>query len=877
MAINVSHPIGQYLRWALLPVDSLKEQASNVAAGGSVGSTTSLPQGTAYVPASSYTTWATPVSTIDTYNNSITIAWYGKIDTTGQSVLAQYVGGYGWYLQSEAWSDNVISLRFGTWWGGGSSLRQLGVTNGTVHHIALRYRKSAGKIDIFLDGTAVATDVAWTPDPGAAGAGGTFYMRNTIGSCACITAQVYQGELSDSDIASLAVSPLQVFVSPPVTLTVSSATQGNNSLGGIVGIGGIFYASNVTQANASSSAQITRAQSLTIDSVIQNNASASVSINPYSRLRGILASQAPNTWVQVNTTRYVDCQMPVSDRPVAFPSDADHVKIVNPWSGFAFDRTFGRLLLWGGGHANYSGNQLYACNMDTGAWEQMCLPSAVDGNAATRYIVDKKGPQSSHTYQNNLWLEVNQMFCTFAGAAYVSGGPPLEDDSGTPRRVAPWVYDLTKKDSSKVGGGDGSGVNPARLGLNAWRHRRDNVPIGASGTNTYPIVALGHVSGKSVATVIGGKDVVFTTMDAGSGFPYYYKYQFGDIRAGENDTCTYMGRSGTIIVTEGWMVYDPSRGFCYGNAYAKDTNYTQCELIAKNMSAPGIAPNPIRLVKSVDGTAFDMNPTPGLPYECPYGAVYDTRNDCIWLWGGTSPDTGVVYRINIPAFTAGTWSSTTWTVDQITPAGLRPYGLYQTPILGKIKYVPEAGAFIILDSASTDGLRDPGVWMFKTTDLGPDQPVNGLVCAPSVQDNIAAASSIVQAHVLAAANTTQSNLGATGVISLSTGNLIGEPSAQINLGDTGYICQIGVVPDGWLASQTVSSVLKKPGIPAGTPDWLKTMIEILTGRRCNKIAVPPLQNLTFSATATKAECEALYSYVNDIRASLDSLVNRLDG
>jgi hypothetical protein len=39
---------------------------------------------------------------------------------------------------------------------------------------------------------------------------------------------------------------------------------------------------------------------------------------------------------------------------------------------------------------------------------------------------------------------------------------------------------------------------------------------------------------------------------------------------------------------------------------------------------------------------------------------------------------------------------------------------------------------------------------------------------------------------------------------------------------------------------------------------------------------PPLRNLTFSATPTKTECEALYSYVNDVRASLDALLNRLD-
>ncbi len=778
MTINTTHPIGQYLRWALLPSDSLKEQALNVSPGGSVGSTTSLPQGVAYVPDSGYTTWATPQATIDPYNNSITIAWYGKVDTTGSSVLAQYVGPYGWYLQSEPWDINVISLRFGTWWGGGGSLNQLGITNGTVHHIALRFRKSAGKIDIFLDGVAVATDVAWVPDPGAVGGGGTFYMRNASASCACITAQVYEGALSDVDLASLGTNPLQVFVSPAINLAVSNLTQSNAVSTLVIGVSGNLYVESLVQVTSVSTLQVTRTQTLAVDSLAQVNVVSAVSLNPYGRLKRVLAEVPLNTWVQVNTTRYLDCQMLPADRPYGAGGAVDHLRVIVPWSSFAFDHTYGRMLLWGGGHANYSGNQLYAWNADSGAWEQMSLPSAVDGNPATQYIVDKNGPQSSHTYQNNVWLRVNNMFCTFGGAALPSGGPPLENNGGTPRRVAPWVYDLTKKDSTKVGGSDGSGMDPSRLGLNAWRHRRDNVPTSAvGGTDTYAIDYLGHGSGKSAAAVIGGKDVVFILVDAGSGFPFYYRYEFGDVRAGENDTCKYYGRSGNIVVFEGWMVYDPSRGFLYGNAFAKNDSYTKAELIAKNVSGPGINPDPIRLVYSSDGTPFDMNPNPSLPAECPYGAAYDDINDCIWLWGGTAPDTGVVYRINIPAYNSGTgWAATTWTVDKITPAGSRPYGLPSTPVLGKLKYVPEVGALIALDSIAGDGSRDAGVWMFKTTaypiDLTVDNAVQKNVLStvsisvPTIdlsisnlmQANLVTSPVIVQSHLLKVANVTQANI-----------------------------------------------------------------------------------------------------------------------
>jgi hypothetical protein len=70
--------------------------------------------------------------------------------------------------------------------------------------------------------------------------------------------------------------------------------------------------------------------------------------------------------------------------------------------------------------------------------------------------------------------------------------------------------------------------------------------------------------------------------------------------------------------------------------------------------------------------------------------------------------------------------------------------------------------------------------------------------------------------------------------------------------------------------------MKKPAIPDAAPAWLRTTIEILCGRRGNRITVPPAQTLTFSASPTKAECEALYAYVNDVRSVLQQVIERLD-
>jgi hypothetical protein len=153
---------------------------------------------------------------------------------------------------------------------------------------------------------------------------------------------------------------------------------------------------------------------------------------------------------------------------------------------------------------------------------------------------------------------------------------------------------------------------------------------------------------------------------------------------------------------------------------------------------------------------------------------------------------------------------------------------------------------------------------------------HALVITASAQVNPSSAIAITQIRILRGVSLAQSNSGGAGTISLSTGSLAAASPAQINLAGVGAISQAGVVIDLWTSSLAVPSAARKPGIPAGTPAWLKIFLEIIAGRRGNKIAVPPRQNLNFSATPTKAECEALYSYVNDVRGSLDALVNRLD-
>ena len=65
--------------------------------------------------------------------------------------------------------------------------------------------------------------------------------------------------------------------------------------------------------------------------------------------------------------------------------------------------------------------------------------------------------------------------------------------------------------------------------------------------------------------------------------------------------------------------------------------------------------------------------------------------------------------------------------------------------------------------------------------------------------------------------------------------------------------------------------------PADKAEWnaVVELLEVLAGRRGNKIEVPALTTLTFSATPTQAEVQALYDYVNRQRAAIASILERL--
>ncbi|MBK8480052.1 MAG: hypothetical protein IPL40_02585 [Proteobacteria bacterium] len=106
--------------------------------------------------------------------------------------------------------------------------------------------------------------------------------------------------------------------------------------------------------------------------------------------------------------------------------------VVGAWGGGAYDPIHRKMLLWGGGHNDYGGNELYAFDLPSWTWEQLTEPSRPPFNEDP--LADGQ-PVSRHTYDGLQYL-------THANRFFAAGGSRSTDGAGT--RLT-WTFELATK------------------------------------------------------------------------------------------------------------------------------------------------------------------------------------------------------------------------------------------------------------------------------------------------------------------------------------------------------------------------------------------------------------------------------------------------
>ncbi|MEM7356574.1 MAG: Ig-like domain-containing protein, partial [Acidobacteriota bacterium] len=118
----------------------------------------------------------------------------------------------------------------------------------------------------------------------------------------------------------------------------------------------------------------------------------------------LLNTLEPGEWLEI----------PDSDMrqvaPVDPPGDVECV--ITCWSGAAYDSLENRMIVWGGGHGQYGGNELYAFDLDLLQWTRLTEPSIIDQDDTAETYADGR-PRSVHTYDMLQFDESTNSFCSF--------------------------------------------------------------------------------------------------------------------------------------------------------------------------------------------------------------------------------------------------------------------------------------------------------------------------------------------------------------------------------------------------------------------------------------------------------------------------------
>lgn len=121
-------------------------------------------------------------------------------------------------------------------------------------------------------------------------------------------------------------------------------------------------------------------------------------------------------WLELQGTAMADVLPPQDTVP------GSRAAIVTAWSGGVYDRDRNRMVVWGGGHADYSGNEIYAFDLEALVWARLDDPSLdVGGDEASGYYPDGR-PRSRHTYDYLAYVPELGAMCSAGGAGLWMSG-----------------------------------------------------------------------------------------------------------------------------------------------------------------------------------------------------------------------------------------------------------------------------------------------------------------------------------------------------------------------------------------------------------------------------------------------------------------------
>lgn len=413
-------------------------------------------------------------------------------------------------------------------------------------------------------------------------------------------------------------------------------------------------------------------------------------------LLSVVSALPEGEWSQVSLNAFSEAWAPPQLRPLFGWGNPAPDRILAAWSSVAWDPNRGQLILYGGGHANYRGNDVYLWKGATRRWERGALPSeTVQDNSGYWAPVDgtSNAPPSAHTYDNNVFLPIIDRFLTLGGAAEPNGGHFTTTDNNTvaPRHTGPYLFDPARADPNKVGGTTGShvkreGPHPEIVGGQMWQNRENFRNASQPG---WPWWALNN--GCTAYAREGGKDVVYVRY----GVNDLYRYTINSLYDTTQDTWERVGVYWGGPGAKATCGIDP-----VGKTFLR-TATNSVPFVYWDLNTPGPNNHDVMVTPADPGGQFTAYMASGARDIADCGMDFDPKRGQYALWCGD----GRVWMLKPPA----TPSPTGWVVtQQRTPLGAVPNGDVGTGILGKWKYIDNLDVFL-----GVQDIVQGNIWLYK--------------------------------------------------------------------------------------------------------------------------------------------------------------------
>jgi len=128
----------------------------------------------------------------------------------------------------------------------------------------------------------------------------------------------------------------------------------------------------------------------------------------------------PGEWYEIPNSK-MSVVVPCLARNCAYSGVEGPGAVIWSWSGGVYDHTRDRLVVWGGGHGAYAGNEIYAFDMNALSWTRVTDPSNVDGYTNGPETYSDGRPVSVHSYDQIEYDPIADRMFVFGGSRYSSG------------------------------------------------------------------------------------------------------------------------------------------------------------------------------------------------------------------------------------------------------------------------------------------------------------------------------------------------------------------------------------------------------------------------------------------------------------------------